>query len=242
MDTHFAALIAGPLALDKAPSLTAKRSRGSFPQLFRPKAIRCTPIVPTHAGSSAPTSASASRCPAGSIASATMAACCSSICATITASPRSSPTRQRAASSILEHLRRIGGDDRRRGRLARAGSDQPQSSDRRDRGGRRQRHGPVVRRGAAAAGRRRGRLSRGDPPSLPLSSTCAASGSTPTSCCAPGDRLDPPADDRPGASPSSRPRSSPPPAPRARATIWSRAASIPASSTRSRRRRRCSSN
>ena len=57
-----------------------------------------------------------------------------------------------------------------------------------------------------------------------------------------GHRLDPPADDRPGlhrvpdADPDRSRR------PKARATISSRAASIRASSTRSRRRRRCSSN
>ena len=184
-----------------------------------------------------------SACRAGSTASATMATCCSSICATITASPRSSPTATARHFAVLERLRAesvvtITGEV-----VARVGRDgEPEPADRRDRGVRardvtvqspaQELPMPVfgdaeypedIRLRYRFLDLRRERLHANIMLRIER------------------DRVAPPADDRAGLHrvPDADPDRVV--APRARATISSRAASIPASSTRCRRRRRCSS-
>ena len=173
--------------------------------------------------------------------SAIMAICCSSTFAIITGSPRSSPTRIARVQDAGPDPRRIGGHGRGRGGRALAGNGEPEPADRRDRGACGQRDGPVGGRRAADAGVRRAGLSRGDPAQIPLSRPPARAGPRQHHAPLRGDRLDPPADDRAGLHrvPDADPDREL--SPRARATISFRAASIRANSTRSRRRRRCSS-
>ncbi len=97
------------------------------------------------------------------------------------------------------------------------------------------------RRGAADAGGGRAGVSRGHPPQVPLPRPAARERARQHDAAQPGHRQPAPAHDRAGLHRVPDPDPDRHRAPRARATTWCRAGSIRASSTRSRRRRRCSS-
>ena len=110
--------------------------------------------------------------------------CCSSTCATITASPSAWPAPHSPAYRRAGPCARKGDPRRRRGEARAAGTVNREPADRRDRGlgHRGSRCWPA--RGAADAGLRRRRLSRGDAARTTASSTCGARRCTATSCCA----------------------------------------------------------
>jgi hypothetical protein len=146
MDTHFAGLIAGPLALDKAQSLTRSAAHILFPNLFRRKRSSMH-AYRTHNCGAAPRNRrrrDASAVGLGPSQARPWRRAVRRSARPLRPHPDRRPRQQRAASGARASARRIGGDDRRRGRVARARGDQPQSRHRRDRGGRRERHGPVA--------------------------------------------------------------------------------------------------
>ena len=189
MDMHLAALIAAASALDKAPSRDAKRSRTSFPQLNSSRKRSTMHAYRTHncgelresrcrrarqaVGLGAPQARPwrrAVRRPARPL--------------------RPHPDRRRRRTASRSRIarasaRRIGGDGRGRGRRAR----RPRRPTRTCRPAQIEVVADEVTvqsaaAGAAAAGRRRGRIIPRISAFATAISTCGASGSTPTSCCA----------------------------------------------------------
>ena len=145
------------------------------------------------------TSARPSAFQAGSIASATMAICCSSTCATITGSRRSSWTRirrlsRRSTAFASNSVVTVEGEV-----VARSPETvNPNLADRRDRGARPRGDGSIHGGRTADAGGRRAGLSRGNPSQVSLPRPSARAGPREHHAALGGDRLDPPADDRPG--------------------------------------------
>ena len=186
MDVHLAALIAAASALDKAPSVTRSARQRLFPNLLSEsrspmhayRTHNCGQLRESDVGARVKLSGWVHRKrDHGGVLFVDLRDHYG--LTQIVARAGSEPL------AILEHLRAesvvtIEGEVV----AARARGDQPEPADRRDRGRRRQRHRPVRRRGAAAAGGRRGRNIPRISACATAISTCGASGCTPISCCA----------------------------------------------------------
>ena len=170
----------------------------------------CIAIAPTPAARCATaTSARPCVCPAGAIASATMAACCSSTCATTTASRRcvadpDSP----AFKDGREAARRMGGAGRRQGAPPPRRHRECRPADRRGRGlssSEIEVLGPAGR--AADAGVRRSGIPGRDPAQVPLPRPAPRAPAPQHHQARADHRFDPPAHEGAAASSSSRRRS-----------------------------------